>query len=88
MKKAYIGIDAHKEQNVIAIALAGREDPVLYGKAPADLDAFVRVLRRVLEKYGLAKEEGSICYEAGPTRFVLARRLRSLGFGARWSRPR
>jgi transposase len=33
-----------------------------------------------LEKYGLAKEDVSICYEAGPTGFVLCRRLRSLGF--------
>ena len=80
MKKAYLGIDAHKENNLIAIALAGRADPEVYGKAPADLDAFVRVLRRVLAKYGLEKEEVAICYEAGPTGFVLARRLRSLGF--------
>ena len=50
MKKAYLGIDAHKENNLIAIALAGRADPEVYGKAPADLDAFVRVLRRVLAK--------------------------------------
>ena len=80
MKKAYIGTDTHKEQNMIAVALAGRGDPELYGKAPADLDAFVRVLRRVLEKYGLAKEDVAICYEAGPTGFVLCRRLRALGF--------
>ena len=46
MKKAYIGIDSHKEQNTVAVALAGRGDPEPYGKAPADLDAFVRVLRR------------------------------------------
>ena len=80
MKKAYIGIDSHKEQNVVAIALAGRGDPELYGKAPADLDAFVRVLRRILDKHGLAKEDVGVCYEAGPTGFVLARRLRALGF--------
>lgn len=80
MKKAYLGIDAHKANNVIAIALAGRGDPELYGKAPADLDAFVRVLRRVLAKYGLTKEDVALCYEAGPTGFVLVRRLRSLGF--------
>ncbi len=60
--------------------MAGRGDPELYGKAPADLDAFVRVLRRVLAKYGVTKEEVAICYEAGPTGFVLCRRLRSLGF--------
>jgi len=80
MKKAYLGIDAHKETNVIATAFSGRGDPELYGKAPADLDAFVRVLRRVLAKYGLEKEDVAICYEAGPTGFVLCRRLRSLGF--------
>ena len=57
MKKAYIGIDSHKEQNTVAVALAGRGDPELYGKAPADLDAFERVLRRILAKYGLAKED-------------------------------
>ena len=80
MKKAYLGIDAHKEQNTIALAFAGRGDPELYGKAPADLDAFVRVLRRVLAKYGLTKEDVALCYEAGPTGFVLVRRLRELGF--------
>ena len=80
MKKAYIGIDSHKAQNTVAIALAGREDPELYGKAPADLDGFERVLRRVLVKYGLEKADVAICYEAGPTGFVLCRRLRSLGF--------
>ena len=80
MKKAYIGIDSHKEQNTVAVALAGRGDPEPYGKAPADLDAFVRVLRRVLAKYGLEKEDVAICYEAGPTGFVLCRRLRALGF--------
>jgi hypothetical protein len=33
----------------------------------------------VLAKYGLEKEDVAICYEAGPTGFVLARRLRKLG---------
>ena len=80
MKKAYLGIDSHKDNNLVAVALAGRGDPELYGKAPADLDAFVRVLRRILAKYGLEKEDVAICYEAGPTGFVLCRRLRELGF--------
>ena len=80
MKEAYIGIDAHKDQNVVALAFAGRGEPELYGKAPADLDAFERVLRRILAKYGLDKEDVAICYEAGPTGFVLCRRLRALGF--------
>lgn len=87
MKKAYLGIDAHKEQNTIAIALAGRGDPELYGKAPADVESFLRVLRRLLAKYGLEKEDVSICYEAGPTGFVLARRLRALGFECEVAAP-
>ena len=87
MKKAYLGIDSHKEQNTIAVALAGRSEPELYGKAPADVDAFVRVLRRVLAKYGLEKEDVSLCYEAGPTGFVLARRLRTLGFECEVAAP-
>ena len=87
MKKAYIGIDSHKEQNTLATALAGRGDPELYGKAPADLDAFVRALRRALDKYGLAREDVALCYEAGPTGFVLARRLRSLGFECEVAAP-
>lgn len=80
MKKLYIGVDAHKESNLVALAFAGRKDPELYGKAPADIPGFVKVLRRITDKYKLSKEEITICYEAGPTGFVLARRLRALGF--------
>ena len=67
--------------------MAGRGDPELYGKAPADLDAFVRALRRALDKYALAREDVAICYEAGPTGFVLARRLWSLGFECEVAAP-
>jgi len=80
MKKVYIGIDAHKETNLVALAFDGRGDPQLYGKAPADLPGFVKVVRKIMEKHGLLKEEVALCYEAGPTGFVLARHLRSLGF--------
>jgi len=37
MKKVYIGIDAHKDSNTLALAFAGNEPPELYGKASADL---------------------------------------------------
>jgi transposase len=80
MKKLYIGIDAHKESNLVALAFAGRMDPELYGKVPADIPGFIKVLRNIMDKYKVGKEDVAICYEAGPTGFVLARRLRALDF--------
>ncbi|MDZ8118817.1 IS110 family transposase [Pontiella agarivorans] len=40
----------------------------------------VEAVRKILKRYELKKEEVIICYEAGPTGFVLARRLIKLGF--------
>ena len=80
MKKAYLGLDVHKASIVIALALEGRSDPEIYGKAPSDLNSFLKILRRVMDKYQLTKEDIALCYEAGPTGFVLVRRLRELGF--------
>ena len=80
MKEVYIGTDAHKDSNLIGLAFAGGGKPELYGKAPGDIPGFIRVLRRILKKYDLRKQDVALCYEAGPTGFVLARRLRSLGF--------
>ena len=80
MKKVYIGLDVHKENIVIALAFAGRSDPESYGKASSDQDRFLTILRRIQKTYEIAKEEISLCYEAGPTGFVLCRRLRDLGY--------
>ncbi len=80
MKKVYIGLDVHKENIVIANAFAGNAVPEIYGKVSADLDRFLSALRKLLKKYDLKKEDVSICYEAGPTGFVLARRLLKLDF--------
>ena len=80
MKRVYIGLDVHKDSVSIAWALAGTEEPKSYGKAPADLDSFLRVLRRILKKHQWSKEDVALCYEAGPTGFVLARRLLHLKF--------
>ena len=80
MKKAYLGLDVHKASIVIAVALNDGSQPVLYGKSPGDLNGFLAVLRRVLKKHELLKEDVQICYEAGPTGFVLARRLGQMGF--------
>ncbi|MCK5676073.1 MAG: IS110 family transposase [Verrucomicrobia bacterium] len=80
MKKVYIGIDAHKETNSMASAFAGREKPETIGKYSADLDRFIAGLRKFQKKQDLKKDEISLCYEAGPTGFVLARRLIKLGY--------
>lgn len=81
MKKLSIGIDAHKATNVIGLAFDDMEKPKLHGKVSADLNRTVDTIRAVLKKYELQKEDVQICYEAGPTGFVLARRLIHLGFG-------
>jgi transposase len=80
MEKVYIGLDVHKAIIQIALAFSGRRDVEFYGKTSTDVDSFTTVLRRILKKYELAKDEVALCYEAGPTGFVLARRLRTLGF--------
>jgi len=80
MKKLYLGLDAHKSTIHIGLAFSGRSQPELYGKASTDVESFVAVLRRIQKKYELGKEEIALCYEAGPTGFVLARRLRVLGY--------
>ena len=80
MKKLYIGIDAHKESNVVSLAFDGKEEPVLYGKVSADLNRFLTALRKIQKEHELEKDEILLCYEAGPTGFVLARRLMKLGY--------
>ena len=80
MTKLYIALDTHKENIVIGIAFEGRAAPEVYGKVSADLGRFIVALRKLLKKYELKKEDVSICYEAGPTGFVLARRLLKLNF--------
>lgn len=80
MKKVYIGIDAHKATNSLALAFSGQEDPQFHGKCSADLERFIAVIRKLQKKHGWVKEEMALCYEAGPTGFVLARRLIQLGY--------
>ena len=80
MKKCNVGIDAHKELNVLALAFKDMKPPTLYGKVSADLNRTVDALRAIQKKYDLNKEDLLVCYEAGPTGFVLARRLIKLGY--------
>jgi len=69
----YVGLDVHKDTVTIAIADGRREGEVrLYGEVSNDLEAIDRVLRKL-------RADGStlhVVYEAGPTGFVLYRRMR------------
>ncbi|WP_342750596.1 transposase [Termitidicoccus mucosus] len=77
MKKTqhYVGLDVHKDTIMIAVADGGREGEVrLYGQVSSDLHAVERALRKV----GADGGELHVAYEAGPTGYVLYRRLRQL----------
>ena len=71
----YVGLDVHKDTTVIAVAESGREGEVrLYGQIASDLAA----LEKVLRKLGGEGVTLHVVYEAGPTGFVVYRRLRQL----------
>ncbi|MEO5958437.1 MAG: IS110 family transposase [Opitutaceae bacterium] len=74
-KTKYVGLDVHKDTTVIAVADGGREGEVrLYGTISSDLHALEKVLRQ-LGGEGIALR---VVYEAGPTGFVIYRRLQQL----------
>jgi transposase len=71
----YIGLDVHQDTTVIAIAEKGREGEVrLYGSISSDLQA----LEKLLRKLGGDDVTLHVVYEAGPTGFVIYRRLQQL----------
>ena len=78
--KAFIGLDVHKNSVSVAIALADGSDPSHYGKWGGSNLCTERGLPKLMKKFGLEKTNIRIAYEAGPTGFVLARRLIQLGY--------
>jgi transposase len=75
-KNKYVGLDVHKDTTVIAVADDGRDGEVrLYGEISSDLGALEKVLRK-LGGEGITLH---VVYEAGPTGFVIYRRLQQLG---------
>ncbi len=77
MKKIYyIGLDVHKDSIAIAYACGlSRENGIYYGQCGGSVPAAVKALRKLAEKLGVEFRDLKVCYEAGPTGFVLARRL-------------
>jgi hypothetical protein len=79
-KTYYLGLDVHKEKIAIACAPeGGGEEPAYYGKCAASVQNTERTLRKLAKKLGVEFRALKVCYEAGPTGFVLARRLLHLG---------
>lgn len=78
--KVYIGLDVHKNSIVVAYALSDGSSPQHFGKWGGSNLSAERGILKLLKKLGATKGEVRICYEAGPTGFVLARRLLQLGY--------
>jgi len=78
--KIHIGLDVHKNSIVVAYALADGSPPQHHGKWGGTNPSAERGLLKLLKKLGVGKGEVRVCYEAGPTGFVLARRLLHLGY--------
>jgi transposase len=71
----YVGLDVHSDTTMIAVAEGGRTSEVrLYGQVSSDLGA----LEKVLRKLGGPDVVLHVVYEAGPTGFVVYRRLQQL----------
>jgi transposase len=74
-KQMYVGLDVHKDTITISIAEGGRRGETRhYGKISSDLRTVENVLRKIRGEDG----ELHVVYEAGPTGFVLWRRLTAL----------
>ena len=71
----YVGLDVHKDTTVIAVAEDGRAgEQRVYGTISSDLHA----LEKALRKLGGEGVVLHVVYEAGPTGYVLYRRLQQL----------
>jgi len=73
----YVGLDVHKDKTTVAIAEGDRTGEVrAYGEISSDLVTTEKALRKIRGDNGVLH----VAYEAGPTGFVLYRRLQQLGF--------
>ena len=82
MKKQvyYIGLDVHKETVAIAfIQSNSRAEATYHGTCAGSNPAVENALRKLAKKLKVKFQDLKICYEAGPTGFVLGRRLIQLG---------
>ncbi len=80
-----VGLDVHAKNIAIALAEGGGGEPRTYGSIPSDLHALEKVLAKLKKAH--PGTELRVCYEAGPTGFVLARRCAQLKVQARGPKP-
>ena len=65
--EAFVGIDAAKARNAVAIAEGGRNGEIRYlGEFDSTPDAMAKLMRKLGERY----EVVNVCYEAGPTGYM------------------
>lgn len=84
LKEAFVGIDAAKLRNAVAIADAGRDGEIRYiGEIDASPDSMKRLIRKLASKY----ERLHFCYEAGPTGYGLHRLITELGHSCTVAAP-
>src|SRR5919112_5739369 len=76
--EAFVGIDAAKARNTVAVAEGGRGGEVRYlGEVDASEPGMRRIVARLAAKY----DRVHFCYEAGPTGYGLHRLITGLGHG-------
>lgn len=74
-KDKFVGLDVHKDTTVVAVADGGRDGEVrLHGTFSSDLHA----LEKLLGRLGGDGVRLHVVYEAGPTGYVIHRRLEQL----------
>jgi transposase len=73
----FVGLDVHKNSIHVAVLLPGQDSPVEWTEAHT-IEAIRRLARKL---HRSAPGSVECCYEAGPTGYVLQRRLRELGVG-------
>jgi transposase len=75
-REAFVGIDAAKLRNAVAVADAGRDGEVRFF---GEVDASPEGMRRLAAKLAARYDRLTFCYEAGPTGYGLHRLLTDLG---------
>jgi transposase len=75
-REAFIGIDAAKLRNAVAVADAGRDGEVRF---LGEVDASPESMRRLAAKLAAKHDRLNFCYEAGPTGYGPHRLLSGLG---------